>query len=176
MNILDIIIGIPVLWLAYRGFTKGFVIEVTTLIALLLGIYAAINFSSVTAAFLNDFFSLEENYMTILSFAVTFIAVVIAVVLIGRLLEKFINMIALGFLDKLAGGVFGILKAAFIISVIFLVINSFDPNENLISPKMKENSVFYEPVQSLVPTILPMVNLEDFEIPVDKEELEKKIT
>ncbi|MCF8230608.1 MAG: CvpA family protein [Bacteroidales bacterium] len=176
MNILDIVIGIPILWLAYRGFTKGFVIEVTTLIALLLGIYAAINFSSVTAAFLKDYFSLEENYMTVLSFAVTFIAVVIAVIFIGRLLEKFINMIALGFLDKLAGGVFGILKAAFIISVIFLFINSFDTNENLISPKMKENSALYGPVQSLVPTILPMINLDDFEIPVDKDELEKKIT
>jgi len=181
MNILDIIIGIPVLWLAYRGFSKGFVIEITTLIALLLGIYAAVNFSSFTAGLLNDYFTLEEEYMTVLSFAVTFVAVVIAVALIGRLLEKFVNLIALGFLDKLAGGLFGILKAAFVISVIFLVINSFDLNETIISKEKKENSLLYRPVEALVPTILPMINFDDFdklEDPFEKndqEEQEEKI-
>ncbi len=170
MNILDIIIGIPVLWMAYRGFTKGFVIEVTTLIALLLGIYAALNFSSFTAGLLNDYFTLEQQYMTILSFAVTFVVVVIAVVFIGRLLEKFVNLIALGFLDKLAGGIFGIIKAAFIISVIFLVINSFDRNETIISPEKKNNSILYGPVESLVPTILPMINFDELEDPFDKNQ------
>ena len=169
MNILDIIIGIPVLWMAYRGFTKGFVIEVTTLIALLLGIYAALNFSSYTAGLLNDYFTLEQQYMTILSFAVTFVVVVIAVVLIGRLLERFVNLIALGFLDKLAGGLFGIVKAAFIISVIFLVINSFDTNESVISPEKKKNSVLYGPVSFLVPAILPLIDLDDLEDPFREE-------
>jgi len=169
MNILDIIIGIPVLWMAYRGFTKGFVIEVTTLIALLLGIYAALNFSSYTAGLLNDYFTLEQQYMTILSFAVTFVVVVIAIVLIGRLLERFVNLIALGFLDKLAGGLFGIVKAAFIISVIFLVINSFDTNESVISPEKKKNSVLYGPVSSLVPAILPLIDFDDLEDPFRDE-------
>lgn len=175
MNILDIIIGIPVLWMAYRGFTKGFVIEVTTLIALVLGIYAAINFSFMTAGFLRDYFTLEEQYMSVLAFAITFIAIVIGVVLIGRLLEKFINMIALGFLDKLAGGLFGIAKAAFIISAIFLVINSLDTGNRVISQKLKDNSVLYGPVESVVPTVLPMIDFDNMDMPVDKEKIEEEI-
>lgn len=169
MNILDIIIGIPVLWMAYRGFTKGFVIEITTLLALLLGIYIAINFSFYTSDMIQEYFTIEEKYMSILSFAITFVVVVIIIMLIGRLLEKFINMIALGFLDKLAGGLFGILKAVLIISAILLVINTFDHNEKLISPKRKANSMLYTPVASVLPTILPMINFEDFENPFEEE-------
>lgn len=169
MNILDIIIGIPVLWMAYRGFTKGFVIEITTLLALLLGIYIAINFSFYTSDMIQEYFTIEEKYMSILSFAITFVLVVIIIMLIGRLLEKFINMIALGFLDKLAGGLFGILKAVLIISAILLVINTFDHNEKLISPSRKANSMLYTPVASVLPTILPMINFEDFENPFEEE-------
>jgi membrane protein required for colicin V production len=169
MNMLDIIIGIPILWMAYKGFSKGFVIEVTTLIALLLGIYIAINFSFYTSDLIREYFTIEEKYMSILSFAITFVIVVIIIMLLGRLLEKFIDMIALGFLDKLAGGVFGILKAALIISAILLVINTFDKNEKVISPKLKANSLLYQPVASMLPTLLPMINFENFENPFKEE-------
>ncbi|HKK10951.1 MAG TPA: CvpA family protein [Bacteroidales bacterium] len=169
MNMLDIIIGIPIIWMAYRGFSKGFVIEVTTLIALLLGIYIAINFSFYTSDLIRDYFTIEEKYMSILSFAVTFVVVVIIIMLLGRLLEKFIDMIALGFLDKLAGGVFGILKAGLIISAILLVINTFDNNEKLITPKLKANSLLYPPVASMLPTLLPMINFEEFDNPFKEE-------
>ncbi len=169
MNMLDIIIGIPIIWMAYKGFSKGFVIEVTTLIALLLGIYIAINFSFYTSGLIREYFTIEEKYMSILSFAITFVIVVIVIMLLGRLLEKFIDMIALGFLDKLAGGVFGVLKAALIISTILLVINTFDKNEKLISPKLKANSLLYQPVASMLPTLLPMINFENFENPFKEE-------
>jgi len=169
MNMLDIIIGIPIIWMAYKGFSKGFVIEVTTLIALLLGIYIAINFSFYTSDLIREYFTIEEKYMSILSFAITFVIVVIIIMLLGRLLEKFIDMIALGFLDKLAGGVFGILKAALIISAVLLVINTFDKNEKLISPKLKANSLLYQPVASMLPTLLPMINFENFENPFKEE-------
>lgn len=169
MNMLDIIIGIPIIWMAYKGFSKGFVIEVTTLIALLLGIYIAINFSFYTSDLIREYFTVEEKYMSILSFAITFVIVVIIIMLLGRLLEKFIDMIALGFLDKLAGGVFGILKAALIISAILLVINTFDKNEKVISPKLKANSLLYQPVASMLPTLLPMINFENFENPFKEE-------
>jgi|LZCG01.1.fsa_nt_gb membrane protein required for colicin V production len=171
MNILDIIIGVPIIWLAYRGFTKGFVVEVTTLIALVAGIYAAINFSYFTTDILQDYFTLENKYMSILSFAITFIVIVFLVVMIGRIIEKFIDLIALGFLDKLAGGLFGALKAALLISVILMILQSVDPGQHVISPKLKNGSILYGPVASVVPTILPMINLENFNVPFDNDDI-----
>lgn len=176
MNILDVLIGIPILWMAYRGFTKGFVIEITTLLALLLGIYTAINFSFYAGDLIEEYLTLEDKYTSILSFAITFVVVVIVIMLLGRLLEKFIDMIALGFLDKLAGSAFGIVKAVLIVSALLLVINTFDKNESFISPNRKANSMLYTPVSSVLPAILPMINFEDFENPFDdKEEQVKEI-
>ncbi len=42
MNWLDIGIAVPLVWGAYVGFKKGLVIELASLAALILGIYAAI--------------------------------------------------------------------------------------------------------------------------------------
>ncbi|MCF8304558.1 MAG: CvpA family protein [Bacteroidales bacterium] len=175
MNLLDIIIAIPLIWLTYRGFTKGFIIEVASLAALILGIYYGLNFSDYAAGFLKANLDIAEKYLPIISFAVTFIVVVIVVYFIGRILEKLINLVALGFLNQLAGAAFGLAKAAFLLSVVFFIINSLDTNHNLITNKTRANSYLYEPVESIVPTVLPMINWEKFNIDVPFDEQEETL-
>lgn len=172
MNLLDIIIAIPLLWLTYRGFTRGFIIEIASLAALILGIYYGLNFSGYAANLLQQYFDIAEKYLPILAFALTFIVVVIVVYFIGRILEKIINLVALGFLNQLAGAAFGMIKAAFIISVLFFIINSVDTGNNLITPKLRSDSFLYEPIETLVPTVLPMIDWEKFniDIPFDEQE------
>ncbi len=157
MNILDIILVIPLLWFAYKGFTKGLIIELSSLGALILGVYAAYYFSDYAKEFLTNNFEIKKQYLQILSFAVTFIVVVILVLLLGKILEKFVNLIALGFLNKLAGGIFGILKVAFVLSVIIFIINSFDEKEMIISEKMRKESVLYKPISSFAPKVIPKI-------------------
>jgi len=174
MNILDIIIIIPVVWLAYRGFSRGLIIEIATLAALILGIYFSVHFSDVVGSYLIKWFDLNTKYLHIIAFIVTFAGVVILVYIIGRILEKFINMIALGFINKLLGGVFGILKAVLLLSVLFFIINRFDTNQKLLTPKIKEGSLLYEHVAKVVPTIIPFLDIEKFEkkIPSFKDDEE----
>jgi len=163
MNLLDIILIIPVIWLAYRGFTRGLIIELATLAALILGIVASIHFSWFTAELLTGLFTIDEDYLTIIAFIVTFVAVVFLVIGIGKLVEKFVDVVALGFLNKLLGGVFGILKAVLLLSVILLIISSVDPNEKFLSSKMKEESRLYKPVASIVPLIIPAIDFKEAE-------------
>ncbi len=158
MNLLDIIFIIPILWFAYRGFVRGFVIELASLVGLILGIYAALYFSCYAADFIDKYFNLSEKYLSVVSFIVTFIVVVILVHLIGKLLEKLIDIVALGFLNKLAGLIFGVLKAVVLISLVLMVINHF--NDKLISAEKKKNSLFYEPIAGIAPFLWK--NLEYF--------------
>ena len=74
----DIVLGIPFLWAAIRGLRKGLVLEVTGLAALFLGAYAALFFSDIAAAILDERFAIGHEYLGITSFAITFIAVIIA--------------------------------------------------------------------------------------------------
>ena len=168
MNILDIIILIPVAWMAFRGFSKGLIIEVATLVALILGIYLSINFSYVAGNFLVEQFDLTTKYLHIIAFIVTFIGVVLVVHLIGKILEKVINIVALGLINKLLGGVFGILKAVVLLSVIIMLINRFDPNQNLITDEKRDSSMFYEHVESVVPSILPFIDFEEIQENIPK--------
>lgn len=161
MNLLDIILLIPLLWLGYRGFRKGLIIELASLAALVLGIYASIHFSWFAAGLLDRWLNIEPKYMSIVSFIATFIAVVVLVYSIGKIIEKMVDMVALGFLNKLLGSVFGLLKAVLFLSVVLLLIATFDKNEKVISPKMKEESMFFRPIASVIPMLIPRLDLSD---------------
>lgn len=164
MNFLDIILILPVIWFAYKGFTKGFIIELTLLVALVLGVFIAINFSYFAADFLTDNTKIAHKYISIIAFVITFIAIVIAAFAVGKLLEKVINLLLLGFINKIAGCLFGILKAAFILSVIIFIINSFDSKQTVITKKIRENSILYKPIASIAPYIIPKLNLDKIDI------------
>lgn len=176
INILDIIIIIPLLLFAWQGYKKGFIIEVATLAALILGLYFSFYFSDYAARLLNEYFTIDEKYIAALSFIVTFIVVVIAISAIGKVLQKFIDIILLGFLNKAAGAIFGIIKGALLLSILLLIINYFDTSQNLIKEEYKEKSVFYEPIADFAPQLYSWLHLEnfDFRIP-EKEEILKNI-
>lgn len=157
MNYLDIILMIPVLWFAYKGFKKGLVIEIASLAALVLGIYAAFHFSGFTENILKEKFKMETEYIHVIAFAVTFVVVVLLTRLVGNLVEAVLNLTILGFFNNIAGAVFGALKIALIISALFYIIQGASPSGGLFSKETKEKSMLYEPVSSLVYILLPKV-------------------
>lgn len=174
MNFLDIIFIIPIVWFAYQGFKRGLIIELASLLALILGIYAALYFSGYAANFLINSIDMGPKYVPMASFILTFIVVVIIVYFIGKILEKLVNIVALGFLNKLAGCFFGILKAAVVLSIVLLIINQF--NDDLISRQKKKNSFLYGPIAGIAPILwksLEDFNLNDSKIEELKEDLEE---
>lgn len=158
MGVLDIIFIIPIIWLAYKGFSKGLIIELATLAALVLGIYASLHFSYITADFLKDNFEMNQKYLGILSFIITFILVVIALNLIGKLLEKVIDLVALSFLNKAFGGFFGVLKAVIFLSFIIYFVNKFDKSRYIFSPSLTSESMLYTYVEEVAPAIVNFYN------------------
>lgn len=158
MGVLDIIFIIPIVWLAYKGFSKGLIIELATLAALILGIYASLHFSYLTADFLKEHFEMDQKYLGILSFIITFILVVIALNLIGKLLEKIIDLVALSFLNKSFGGFFGVLKAVIFLSFIIYFVNKFDKNRYIFSASLTSESMLYPYVEDVAPAIIKFYN------------------
>lgn len=163
MNWLDIVLAIPLLWLLYKGFRNGLIIELASLAALILGIYAALHFSFYVQGYLEENFEIAENYLYIISFAITFLIVAIIVYLAGKIIHKLVSIVALGFLNRLAGGIFGLMKAALVLSVILYFINGFDPG--LIKSDVKEKSILYDPIESIVPMIIPRIDLDEIGFP-----------
>ena len=160
MNWIDLVIGILLIGGVISGFKNGFFGEIATLVGLVLGIWGSIRFSWWTADMLTDL-GIESEYMHIISFVVTFVLIIILVQLLAKFMNKLLESMALGFVNKIAGMAVGIVKGALIISVILFVINTLDENSTLIKQDVKEESIFYEPLSGLVPSILPFLHLED---------------
>ena len=174
MNFIDIVLGILLLLAAIRGFNKGLVAEVASLAALILGIWGAIRFSHLTGDQLENLFNLQSKYMGLISFFVTFVLIVIAVHIIGNVVDKLITTLSLGFINRLAGVLFGVLKTALILSVVLIVFDEVDENVSILPPEKKAESQIYEPLKNLVPTVFPFLdfwNSFDF---FDKEEMKKE--
>lgn len=172
MNYIDIIIAIPLVWGFIRGLSKGFIIEIASLIALILGIWAGIHFSDFVCSLLGSDFGWDSSYVPLVAFIIIFIVIIIAVFIIAKLLEKVINIIALGFINRLAGAVFGAFKYAVILSILILVLNKYDNKGNILKPQVKDGSLLYHPVEKLVPMLIPKLNIINTEI----KDLTKKPT
>lgn len=155
MNLLDLFILIPAVWLCIRGFSKGFIIELATLIGMVLGIIAAYYFAPQMQEFLKQYFTLSHQMLKILSYIIIFVLVLLTIYLIGKLIEKFIDILALGWLNKLLGAVFGLCKGLILIAIVFLIFEIADPHEKVIKPEAKEKSMFYQPLMNAVHTIVP---------------------
>jgi len=153
MNYVDAIIAIPLIFFAFKGFMRGLVIELASLAGLILGIYVSYHFSDITMQYLAMVIHTKPAYQHMIAFAVTFILVLLIVHLIAKLIEKVVDLVALGFLNKLAGIVFGILKGALIISVVIFVIDTFSGG-SLPENKDTNDSVLYKPVAALAPFVI----------------------
>ena len=157
MNYIDIILGLIFLFAAIGGFRKGLISELASLAALVLGVWGAIEFSYITSDFLTENFSLETEYLNIISFIVTFIVIVILVHIVGSAVNKFIEVAMLGFLNKAAGLVFGILRSALVLSIVLLVFDKIDEDVEILSQKAKTESRMYEPVRNFAPSLFPFI-------------------
>ena len=161
MNFIDIVLIIPLAWFAYKGFNKGFIIELAGLIALLLGIYMATHFSHLTAGYLRDDLKWESEYLEVISFTITFLLVVVLVIFFGKTLSRLIKALQLNLFNKIAGSVFSVLKVGFIISVLIMIITNFHMEDKLLTSEQRNNSFLYEPVKSIAPTVFPMIEEQD---------------
>jgi membrane protein required for colicin V production len=157
MNWIDLIIIVLLILAFFKGFTDGFVKEVASLLALILGIWGAIRFSSFTADKLYDWFDMTGQYVGIISFLVTFIVIVIVIHFIGTLADKMIDAVSLGFLNKILGMVFGVLKSVLILSVFFTILNSIDARHPFLPREKINESRFYMPISDIAPAIFPIL-------------------
>jgi membrane protein required for colicin V production len=155
MNGLDILLGIPLLWFALKGFKKGFISEIASLVALVAGAWLASHFSWFVGGHLGKLFSIEPQYISLISFALTFVAVVLAMNLAGKLATKLAQLAALGLPNRLAGALFGFLKTAFILSVAIYFFQKLDPKTTLIPNDLREGSLVWTPIATMAPILLP---------------------
>lgn len=165
MNFIDIILGALILYGLIKGFLNGLFIEVASLVALIAGIFGAIHFSYVAGNFLTEHVDWNEEYINLAAFAITFIAIIIAVSLIGKLLTKLANIAALGLVNKIMGSVFGALKFVVVLGGLLIFISRLQVSIPIFESTQTEESYLYEPVKNMGDLIFQFILKEESGIP-----------
>ena len=175
MNTFDIIIAALLLFGIVRGLMKGFLVETASLIALIGGVYGAIKFSYFIGNYLKNSVSWSEKYITLVAFAATFLVIVIGVSLLGKLFTKIAAFVSLNIINKLLGGVFGGLKIALILSVLFIFFDRMNKTIPFVKQKTLDSSILYVPVKMVAPTIFPSIIKGEEKIENDNKNFIEKV-
>jgi len=91
----------------------------------------------------------------------TFIVIVIGVHFVGKLVEGLFDLALLGFANTILGVIFGVLKTAFILSVILVIVEKADTKIHVLPDDIAEKSLFYRPIERLAPSIFPYLNFDE---------------
>jgi membrane protein required for colicin V production len=168
MNWIDAVIVIVLILSMAGGFINGLVKEIASLAALILGIWGAIKFSTFTAGKLYDYFDMTGQFVGIIAFIITFGIIVVVIHFIGIIADKIINSISLGFVNRLLGIAFGLIKTVIIMSVFFVVLNVIDSKRPFLPREKIESSVFYNPISDIAPAIFPIIGEGSFNKSFDR--------
>ncbi|MEH6764292.1 MAG: CvpA family protein [Aequorivita antarctica] len=159
MNTIDIVIGIIFIIAFFVGFSKGLLRSLASLIGIVVGVYCAMFFSGYVKVYLENWFNWSADTTQVLAFVITFLLIMILFSLLGRLLTKVADLAMLGIFNKLFGGIFNVLKFAFLISVVFMFVNASE-SYRILTEEQREASVLYGPVAMIAPAILPAIMKE----------------
>ena len=157
MGFLDIILGILLAFAFYKGLQNGLFVELASLVSLLAGIYIAVKFSSYMRDILVGFVKWNPNTIQIVAFVLTFMIVVVIVSIIGKFLTGIADFAFLGWLNKLGGGFFRVLKTMLIIGIIFKVFEKINYHNFLAKKETLDNSLFYNPIQKITGYLYPSI-------------------
>jgi membrane protein required for colicin V production len=150
----DIILIIILLIGAISGYKKGFLSELFSLLGILLGVLAGFKLMGAAMLLLDEHYDINEEVLPYAAFGVVFIIVVIGVVLLGKFFQSSLEKTLLGSVDKVAGGALGILKTAFMLSVLLWITSSL---RITIPEHLTEDSWLYETLVKFAPAVTSWV-------------------
>ena len=126
MNPLDMVILVILGYCLIRGIFRGLVKEISSIIGVLAGFYAAYSYYPLLAKPLARWIS-STPFMNILSFMIIFCVIFILISILGIIIKYLLNIAFLGWIDRICGAGFGIIKGILIVSVVLISLTAFLP-------------------------------------------------
>jgi membrane protein required for colicin V production len=154
MNALDIgILAIASVFFI-RGVFRGFVFELITVIGLILGYIISITYLDLLSGFILSVFpSFPEAVVKLVSFFSLFVGTNLLLRLLANFLTKTIKIAMLGWLNRLMGGILGLLKGVVIMGIIVLILNLIPFASLLLERTEVKTSLLYPLLEAFGPRL-----------------------
>lgn len=155
MSIVDIILLICFIPALISGIRKGFISQVISIISIIAGVWVSYEFSTQVGTWLGQHIEAADNVLKLISFILIMIAVFSGLALAGKLLEGLVNFVMLGWVNKLLGVAFAMLKTGLIVGLLIMVFCSLNNNLHMVSDDVLAESVLFTPLKNAAYTIFP---------------------
>ena len=155
MNALDIIILLCFIPAIITGLKKGLVTQIFEIVSVIAGAWLSYRFSGLLCKYLAPYIETSEPILHIIAFVIIMIVAVLFFRLIGKGVETIVKLVLLGWLNKLLGVVFAILKVGLILGLVIIVFNTINAQVGLVKDEVLSSSVLYEPLKNAAYSVFP---------------------
>lgn len=151
--LIDIIAFVLLIMAVFKGLRKGLIVALFSFLGFIIGLAAALKLSAAMAAYIGDNVAVSQRWLPFVAFIVVFIIVVLLVRLGAKLLQGAVQMVMLGWLNRIGGVVFYVLIYFFIFSILLFYATQLA----LIKPATAQASITYHYIQPFGPRIIELL-------------------
>ena len=155
MSFIDIVFTALLGYALFTGLKNGLFVEIASFGSLIIGIFVAIKFSHIIRLALEDLIKVNPKYIEFVAFAITFLLVVVGIYFLAKIFTSIASFAFLGWLNKLGGAVFSLLKTVLMLSVVITLFQKININHMLVKEETLNSSVFYHPIQEVSKFMYP---------------------
>jgi len=150
---IDTIFFIVIFLAVIRGWRKGMILGLLSMVCGLIGLAAAVKLSAVVATHLKNDLHLSTRWLPVMAFILVFLAVILIIRWFGRLLEGLVKLALLEWVNKLAGiGLFITLYVS-----IYSILLFYGTQTQVISKQAVGDSHFYSLIAPLGPGVIRFI-------------------
>ena len=149
LTAIDIVLLLVMAVGLFMGICKGVIRQAFALGGLVAGLVLGKLFSRPVAVFILDSFRMSEKTAAVVAFLAILVLVPVACTIVGGLLSKLVRVAKLGFFDRVAGGLFGLLKYFIFIGLFIQLMEYTGLSDKCVRRDGEHKSVLYEPVKKV---------------------------
>ena len=138
---LDLVLTVFVAFLLVKGIWKGFVKEISGILAVVGGVVTSFMLHSAAEEFLSPY--VGPKYLGFVAYSILFIAAYLGIMLLGNFIDRVVKSVMLGSFNRILGGLFGLLKALLWTSLCVYAYSSLQEGVGFDHPGLVANSIFY---------------------------------
>ncbi|WP_024979797.1 CvpA family protein [Flavobacterium succinicans] len=155
MTFFDLLIGGLLAYALFKGIQNGLFAELASLVSLVIGIYIAVKFSAIMASLISSIVHWNPYTIKTVAFVLTFIVVVVGIYMLSKFFTGLADFAYLGWINKVGGGVFRVLKAILIISIFLTLFEKINYHNFLAKKETLDKSLFFNPIQKTADFLFP---------------------
>jgi len=148
--LLDAIYAVLLVLAVFHGYSRGLILGIFSLVAIIIGLAAALKLSVVVANWMGSKVNISKEWLPFVAFIVVFLIVVLLIRLAAKAIEKTVQLAMLGWANRLGGILFYVV----IYTLVFSVLLFYAEQMHFLKQETIQRSRTYEFIQPWGPRVI----------------------